>query len=128
MKLCKNCAHEVGSTALVCPFCGNTLVQTKKGVVDETKTKQSHLFSDGEKGPNLNNEFVRGPYQKWLSITLCLLLGWLGAHKFYEGKYIMGLFYAVTFGFWGVGIVLDLIQLCGKKKYYYVSKIPFLRI
>lgn len=126
MKLCKNCAHEVNNTATICPFCGNGLDDTKNIVDEETMRDSNSRFEANERGPKVDNGFVRGPYQKWISITLCLLLGWLGAHKFYEGKYIIGLFYVVTFGFWGVGIVLDLIQLCSKKKYYYVSRIPFL--
>lgn len=35
---------------------------------------------------------------KWVSFWLCLLLGVFGAHKFYEGKPLMGILYLCTMG------------------------------
>lgn len=43
-------------------------------------------------------------------LCLCLFLGWLGAHKFYEGKTGMGILYLFTFGLFGFGWVIDAIK------------------
>lgn len=55
---------------------------------------------------------------------MCLFLGFLGAHKFYERKYGMGLLYLLTFGLAGWGWLIDLIVLLGKPNPYYVYHIP----
>ena len=57
---------------------------------------------------------------KWIAFLLCLLLGYIGAHKFYEGKIIFGIIYILTLGFWGVGILIDLILILLKPNPYYV--------
>ena len=56
---------------------------------------------------------------KWISFFLCLLLGYFGAHKFYEGKILLGILYALTGGLFGIGIVFDLIKLFFKPNPYY---------
>ena len=52
---------------------------------------------------------------------LCLFLGLIGAHKFYEGKIGMGVLYIFTGGLFGIGAFVDLIViLCKPGPYYYV--------
>lgn len=125
MKLCKKCASEVKDNASICPNCGATFIDSKEIIIEEHKYENNDNYKEDKQQPFMNNGLVRGPYKKWLSITLCILLGWLGAHKFYEGKFYVGIFYVVTLGFWGIGIVLDLIKLIKRPKLYYVSIIPF---
>mgnify|MGYP002625434279 FL=1 len=57
---------------------------------------------------------------KWVSLCLCLFLGYFGAHKFYEGKAGMGLIYLCTFGLLGFGVFIDFIMLLFKPNPYYV--------
>jgi TM2 domain-containing membrane protein YozV len=49
-----------------------------------------------------------------------LFLGWFGVHKFYEGKILFGILYLLTFGLFGVGVVIDLILIILKPNPYYV--------
>jgi len=42
---------------------------------------------------------------------LCLLLGGLGAHKFYRGRFGMGIFYLLTGGGFGIGWLFDTVKL-----------------
>lgn len=63
---------------------------------------------------NLNNGF--NPYMlnqksKGVAAILCILLGWLGIHRFYTGKVGTGILYFLTFGFMGFGILIDLILI-----------------
>lgn len=59
------------------------------------------------------------PKSKWVAFFLCLFLGFLGIHKFYEGKIIFGLLYMFTGGICGIGVVVDLIILLLKPNPYY---------
>ena len=56
---------------------------------------------------------------KWISLLLCVLLGVFGAHKFYEGRVLLGIVYACTAGLFGVGVIVDAIVLLFKPNPYY---------
>ena len=56
---------------------------------------------------------------KWVSFFICLFLGVLGIHKFYEGKVIFGIVYLLTGGIFGIGVIVDLILLLFKPNPYY---------
>lgn len=59
------------------------------------------------------------PKRKWISFLLCLFFGIFGAHKFYEGRILLGIVYLLTAGFLGLGILIDLIILLFKPNPYY---------
>ena len=69
-----------------------------------------------------NTVVVRGGREKnkWVSVLLCLFLGVVGGHKFYEGKIGMGILYLLTAGLFGIGCLIDLISLLLKPNPYYV--------
>ncbi len=46
-----------------------------------------------------------------LTWLLLAFVGWLGIHRFYQGKVLTGLVYLLTGGLFGIGIVYDLITL-----------------
>lgn len=56
---------------------------------------------------------------KWVSFFLCLFLGIIGAHKFYEGKILMGVLYVFTAGFFGIGIIINFFVILFKPNPYY---------
>ena len=56
---------------------------------------------------------------KWVSFFLCLFLGVIGAHKFYEGRVLLGIVYLLTAGLFGIGIVIDLVVLLFKPNPYF---------
>jgi restriction system protein len=57
---------------------------------------------------------------KWVSLILCVLLGCVGTHKFYEGKMGMGILYLFTGGLFFIGVVFDFIAILAKPNPYYV--------
>lgn len=57
---------------------------------------------------------------KWVAFLLCFFLGYLGAHKFYEGKIGMGILYLFTAGLFGIGWIVDIIRILLKPNPYYV--------
>ena len=56
---------------------------------------------------------------KWKAFFLCLFLGVFGAHKFYEGRVLLGVVYICTGGLCGVGVIIDLLILFFKPNPYY---------
>ena len=59
---------------------------------------------------------------KKTALLLCIILGYFGAHKFYEGKIGMGILYLFTFGIFGIGWIADIILLAKKPEKYIVEK------
>lgn len=57
---------------------------------------------------------------KWIAFLLCLFLGGIGAHKFYEGRVGQGILYLLTVGLFGIGWLIDTIILLCKPNPYYV--------
>lgn len=56
---------------------------------------------------------------KWVSFFLCLFLGVFGAHKFYEGRILLGVLYIFTGGLFGIGVIVDLVILLFKPNPYH---------
>jgi len=61
------------------------------------------------------------PKSKWVAFFLCLFFGYIGIHKFYEGKVLMGVIYILTVGLFGIGWVVDCILLLLKPNPYFPS-------
>ena len=69
--------------------------------------------------PYQNNNFTGNdnslaqvsPKSKVVALVLAILLGWLGIHRFYAGRYISGAVYLFTYGVFYCGWVLDIILI-----------------
>ena len=96
-KFCKHCGGEVNEDAVICVKCGRSLNEAPQAPAGG-----------------------KGPYNKWVSVILCFFLGYLGAHKFYEGKIGLGILYLFTLGLFGIGVLVDFIVLLMKPDPYYL--------
>ncbi|MBQ8979606.1 MAG: TM2 domain-containing protein [Oscillospiraceae bacterium] len=71
---------------------------------------------------NQNMYVPAGAKNKWVTFFLTLFLGWIGVHRFYEGKIGSGLLWMFTLGLGGFGYFVDLIinfvRLFSKGDYY----------
>lgn len=114
-KFCKHCGERIPANAVICTHCGCQVEELKQGgqpniVINNTNTNA-----------NNNVTFAGGRVKnKWVAFFLCLFLGFLGAHKFYEGKIGMGIVYLFTIGLFGLGWLIDCITLLFKPNPYYV--------
>lgn len=57
---------------------------------------------------------------KWVAFFLCLFLGFLGVHKFYEGRVGAGILYLLTLGLFGIGWLIDCVVLLFKPNPYFI--------
>ncbi len=109
-KKCPSCSAEYFSNA--CPSCGYVKSSAQPQTINITSVNnvtRSPAPAAGKK-----------PINKWISFCLCLLLGFLGAHKFYEGNARMGVVYLFTVGLFGIGWIIDTIVILFKPNPYYV--------
>ena len=112
-KFCKFCGEKIDKSCIICPKCGRQ--------VEDLSSDKSVIINNNVSANNSSNTQTNGKEKnKWVAFVLCLFLGIIGAHKFYEGKIPMGVLYLFTFGLFGVGIIVDLILILLKPNPYYV--------
>lgn len=120
-KFCKHCGGKILAAAVVCTHCGCQVEEIKNAEQPSIVINNANTNSNVNNNTNLNAAmFGIRAKNKWVAFLLCLFLGYLGAHKFYEGKVGMGLLYLFTFGLFGIGWVIDCIALLFKPNPYYV--------
>lgn len=124
-KYCKFCGEKINEDAVICTKCGRQVEELKKAASENPNiiinNSNSSVNSNVNTNQNINGASRMGkPKNKWVAILLCLLLGYLGAHKFYEGKTGMGILYLFTGGLFLIGVILDFIALLAKPNPYYV--------
>lgn len=111
---CKHCGQQIDQDCIVCPICGKQVEDLKSSqqpvVINNTNTNTVDVKMEN-RGKEKN---------KWVAFVLCLFLGLVGAHKFYEGKILMGVVYIFTAGLFFVGWIIDLIAILMKPNPYYV--------
>lgn len=63
---------------------------------------------------NVNNNangLAYVPKKKWVAFFLCLFFGYFGVHRFYVRKMGTGILWLFTFGFGGIGWLVDLVMI-----------------
>lgn len=120
-KFCKHCGAKIPVAAVICTHCGCQVEEVKHTEQPNIVINNANTNVNSNTNNNVNAAMfgVRAK-NKWVSFVLCLLLGYLGAHKFYEGKIGMGILYLFTFGLFGIGWFIDCITLLFKPNPYYV--------
>lgn len=111
-----------------CEYCGSVAISED----DETTTQKDFgtaenysAYSNTTYTPNYSTYTSTQPSRragqkdKWVALILCLLGGYAGLHRFYEGKIGTGLIWLITGGLCGIGYVIDLVILLFKPRFYY---------
>lgn len=121
---CPNCGAAV-SGGRFCQYCGAMQAQPKSEAPAQPKVvvvqaPPQTVYVQAAPPPPVYVQVPQQPAQpgvpisghsRWAAFILCLLLGFLGVHKFYVGKTGMGILYFITFGLFGVGWIVDLITI-----------------
>lgn len=121
LKFCKFCGEKIAVDAVICTKCGRQVEKTENaanGIVinnvasSSASASAAASASSAPTGVRLKN--------KWVSFFLCLFLGYLGAHKFYEGRIGMGILYLCTGGLFCIGWLANTFSLLFKPNPYAV--------
>ena len=118
-KFCKHCGAKIPSDAVLCTACGRQ-VEEIKGAHEQPSIVINNANSNVNSNINQNGMSRSRERNTWVAFFLCVFLGYIGAHKFYEGKTGMGILYLFTFGFFGIGWFIDCFALLFKPTPYYV--------
>lgn len=119
-KFCKHCGQQIPKDAIVCTQCGRQ-VEELSGQAGQPQPQV--VINNSNTNSNVNTitaGMLKKEKNKWVAVLLCLFLGLIGGHKFYEGKIGMGILYIFTVGLFGIGALIDLIVLLFKPNPYYV--------
>ncbi len=121
-KFCKHCGAKIPADAVICTACGRQVEELK------SEAGQPNIVinnSNNNVNTNVNKNTVGmgiagRAKNKWVALALCLVLGCVGGHKFYEGKAGMGILYILTGGLFFIGVIIDFLALLAKPNPYYV--------
>lgn len=123
-KFCKHCGGKIPEDAVLCTHCGRQ-VEEIKSQAQQPSIVINNDNNNVNTNTNVNQMGMMGfakPKNKWVALLLCFFLGFLGAHKFYEGKAGMGVLYILTVGLFGIGIFVDFITILFKPNPYYIYR------
>ncbi len=119
-KFCKHCGNKIPVDAVLCTACGRQVEELNAG---SNNAQPNIVINNANTNSNVNtiNAGSRGREKnKWVALILCALLGFVGGHKFYEGKAGMGILYLFTGGLFCIGVIIDFISILCKPNPYYV--------
>lgn len=120
-KFCKHCGVKIPVEAVICTHCGCQVEEIKQTGQPSVVINNANTNTNANVNTNVNPAmFGVREKNKWVAFFLCLFLGGVGAHKFYEGKIGMGILYLFTVGLFGIGWFVDCIALLFKPNPYYV--------
>ena len=118
-KFCQYCGEQIEKDCVVWPKCGKQVANLKddKIIINNSASSSASAMASAT---TRNYTIPKKPKNKWTAFLLCLFFGYLGVHKFYEGKAGMGILYLLTFGLFGFGWLIDCIIILTKPNPYYV--------
>lgn len=121
-KFCKHCGGKIAEKAIICPLCGCQVEEIPSQNQNRNLGSNSQPIVINNTNTNVASATVGfgRAKNKWVALVLCIFLGILGAHKFYEGKVGMGILYIFTGGLLGIGWIIDIISLIFKPNTYFV--------
>lgn len=130
-KFCEHCGSVIVKQAVVCPTCGCQVAPLRQEQmpmqqvpgqpfqvmqVQQTQPMQPVQVIVNNVVPNQGS-----PKDKLTALLLCIFLGEMGVHRFYEGRIGTGILWLFTFGLFGLGWLYDVIRIACAPNPYYVK-------
>lgn len=123
LKFCKFCGARIHMDAVICTHCGRQVEQLQGAF----PMQQPSVVINNNANNNINTTTAVGGValgykrSKWVCLCLLLFLGYLGVHKYYDGKIGMGILYMFTGGLLGIGLLIDFFVILTRPNPYYIS-------
>lgn len=114
---CKECLVEVKGRMYCKEDLGNVLDEAKQSAQAAPNITITNSNDSVNTNTNTNANvggFITGPRKsKMVALILCILgfFGLAGFHRMYVGKAGSGILYFITFGIFGIGTLVDLINI-----------------
>lgn len=112
---CTNCGSQVNEGSAFCPACGSPLAPAAQPSQPQYQQQQyqqpQYQQPQFQPYPLDNNGTVYSKRERMIALLLCLFLGYLGVHRFYVGKIGTGIIWLLTFGCFGIGVLVDIITI-----------------
>lgn len=118
---CPNCNAELSGNR--CEYCGSVFSTASaeanvpadhdytypEVLTDQYRTEADSFnsYSDHEEYFDENTSHK----SKIAALLLCFFFGFYGVHYFYVGRFGMGILYFLTYGFCGVGWIVDIVRI-----------------
>ena len=108
---------EADGACVICglTFCRECLVEfdnkyyCKEHMVEKVKERRDSDYNTKKKKKKKKK---KGNDARWVvSLILCIFLGYLGAHRFYLGRWGTGLIWLFTGGLFGIGYLIDIVLI-----------------
>ncbi len=118
---CASCGSELKESSRFCEYCG-TKMYTNANQTKYNQASSSQAYSGQSSSTQYTSTVeikVKKPETSYpvsnksrlITFVLWLFLGTLGAHYFYVERIGMGILWLLTGGFFGIGLVIDLILI-----------------
>ena len=114
---CKHCGAENPNDAAFCASCGRPQNDQPQQPMQQP---QPQVVYNSVNNTTVVDPTKRGPFNKWLTFIFAFFFGYIGVHKFYEGKIGMGVLYILTGGLFGIGVLVDWIVALTRPNPYYL--------
>lgn len=90
-----------------CEYCGSIqdVIMPQEPEIKEPEVNEDNGFAQYQAAPvNSRTKFLI------IKLIICLFAGYLGVHKFMEGRIVSGILYVFTGGLFGIGVFIDVIK------------------
>lgn len=119
MEKCSECGAPLDNNR--CTYCGATYSIPVQAISIQPEFPVSQqpvaVTQPMDQNQSRNNQvpIYVTPKSKIATLLLCIFFGYLGAHKFYLKRNVMGIIYLVTVGLFGFGWILDIFLILFSK-------------
>lgn len=110
---CKDCGakkyEKLDKNTYRCMYCG--CIEEVYNEEQEKEQKQEKKIIEVPKVEIVEGEKAyKVPKFHLIKLLLCIFVGYLGIHRFLEGKILSAFAFMFTYGFFGIGYFVDIIR------------------